>query len=84
MSAIQEATAKAAPNREEAAEMKTHFARIAMQFFADRVGGIADAVRKLSNADYARLYDEAYAQEVNSPNLLVRDALVHFRLPVAE
>ena len=65
-------------------EMKTHFARIAMQFFADRVGGIADAVRKLSNADYARLYDEAYAQEVNSPNLLVRDALVHFRLPVAE
>jgi hypothetical protein len=64
-------------------EMKTHFARIAMQFFADRVGGIADAVRKLSNADYARLYDEAYAQEVNSPKLLVRDALVHLRFPAA-
>ena len=63
-------------------EMKTHFARIAMQFFADRVGGIADAVGKLSDSAYARLYDEAYAQEVNSPNLLVRDALVHFRFRV--
>ena len=66
---------------ETTAEMKTHFARIAMQFFADRVGGIADAVRRLSNSAYANLYDEAYAQEVNSPKLLVRDALVHFRFP---
>ena len=64
-------------------EMKTHFARIAMQFFADRVGGITDAVKKLSDSTYARLYDEAYAQEVNSQNLLVRDALVHFRFPAA-
>jgi hypothetical protein len=67
---------------ETTSEMKTHFARIAMQFFADRVGGIADAVRKLSSSAYANLYDEAYAQEVNSPKLLVRDALVHFRFPV--
>jgi hypothetical protein len=66
---------------ETPAEMKTHFARIAMQFFADRVGGIADAVRKLPNTVYANLYDEAYAQEVNSPKLLVRDALVHLRFP---
>ena len=65
------------------AEMKTHYVRIAMQYFADRVGGIADAVRKLSNADYARLYDEAYAQEVNGTGLLVRDALIHFRFPIA-
>jgi hypothetical protein len=63
------------------AEMKTHFARIAMQCFADRVGGIADAVRRLSNSAYANLYDEAYSQEVNSSKLLVRDALVHFRFP---
>ena len=68
---------------ETTAEMKTHFSRIAMQFFADRVGGIADAVRKLSSSAYANLYDEAYAQEVNSQNLLVRDALVHFRFPAA-
>ena len=65
------------------AEMKTHFVRIAMQFFADRVGGIADAVHGMSNTNYAKLYDEAYAQEVNSPGLLVRDALVHFRFPIA-
>ena len=64
------------------AEMKTHIVRIAMQFFADRVGGIADAVHRLSNANYARLYDEAYAQEVNGSGLLVRDALIHFRFPV--
>lgn len=64
------------------AEMKTHFVRIAMQFFADRVGGIADAVRRLSDANYARLYDEAYAQEVNGTGLLVRNALIHFRFPV--
>jgi hypothetical protein len=68
---------------ETPAEMKTHFARIAMQFFADRVGGIADAVKGLSDSAYARLYDEAFAQEINSPKLLVRDALVHFRHPVA-
>ena len=67
---------------ETPSEMKTHFTRIAMQFFADRVGGIANAVQKLSDSDYARLYDEAYAQEVNSPKLLVRDALVHFRFPI--
>jgi hypothetical protein len=67
---------------ETTAEMKTHFVRIAMQFFADRIGGIADAVGKLSASAYANLYDEAYAQEVNSPSLLVRDALVHFRFPV--
>ena len=64
------------------AEMKMHIVRIAMQFFADRVGGIADAVHRLSNANYARLYDEAYAQEVNGSGLLVRDALIHFRFPV--
>jgi hypothetical protein len=50
-----------------------------MQFFADRVGGIGEAVQKLSNANYTGLYDEAYAQEINSSKLLVRDALVHLR-----
>jgi rhodanese-related sulfurtransferase len=64
---------------ETTSEMKTHFARIAMQFFADRVGGIGEAVQKLSNANYTGLYDEAYAQEINSSKLLVRDALVHLR-----
>ncbi|MBR5592026.1 MAG: hypothetical protein IKW38_05795 [Kiritimatiellae bacterium] len=67
---------------ETTAEMKTHFVRIAMQFFADRIGGIADSVQKLSNATYANLYDEAFAQEINSPKLRVRDALIHLRFPV--
>ena len=67
---------------ETTAEMKTHFVRIAMQFFADRIGGIADSVQKLSNATYASLYDEAFAQEINSPKLRVRDALIHLRFPV--
>jgi hypothetical protein len=40
-------------------------------------------VKGLSDSAYARLYDEAFAQEINSPKLLVRDALVHFRHPVA-
>ena len=46
--------------------------------------GIDNAIQKLSNANYARLYDEAYAQEVNSSNLLVRDALIHLRFPITE
>jgi hypothetical protein len=69
---------------ETSGELKTHFTRIAMQFFADKVGGIDNAIQKLSNANYARLYDEAYAQEVNSSNLLVRDALIHLRFPITE
>lgn len=54
-----------------------------MQLFLDRVGGIVDAVRRLSNPAYANLYDEVYAQEANSPKPLIRDALVHFRSTMA-
>lgn len=64
------------------AEMKKHYVNIAMQYFADRIGGIGEAVPKLSDTTYANLYDEAFAQEINSPKLLVRDALVHLRFPI--
>ena len=63
------------------AEMKKHYVNIAMQYFADRIGGIGDAVPKLSDTTYAQLFEDA-SKAANDSGLLVRDALVHLRFPI--
>lgn len=62
-------------------DTKMHFTRIAIQIFADRIGGIADAVKNLPKALFSQLYNEAYQSETNN-NLSVCDALVHLHYPL--
>lgn len=64
------------------AEMKKHYVNIAMQYFADRIGGIGEAIPKLSDTTYAELFRAAERIEANGSGLLVRDALVHLRFPI--
>jgi hypothetical protein len=64
------------------AEMKKHYVNIAMQYFADRIGGIGEAVPKLSGTTYAQLFADAEKLAANGSGLLVRDALVHLRFPI--
>jgi hypothetical protein len=61
-------------------EVKKHFVCIAMEFFADRIGGIADTVHKMPEATYQMLYNEAEDNDVGV--LSVRDALAYFRNPI--
>jgi hypothetical protein len=64
------------------AEMKKHYVNIAMQYFADRIGGIGEAVPKLSDTIYSQLFRSAEEMAANGSGLLVRDALVHLRFPI--
>ena len=52
---------------------------IAMEFFADRIGGIDDAVHKMSETTCQELYNEA--ADKDDGVLSVRDVLVYFRNP---
>jgi predicted unusual protein kinase regulating ubiquinone biosynthesis (AarF/ABC1/UbiB family) len=61
-------------------EVKKHLVCIAMEFFADRIGGIADAVHRLSDTAYQTLYREA--SENDNGNLKVCDILAYFRHPI--
>ena len=61
-------------------EVKKHFVCIAMEFFADRIGGIADAVHKMPETTYQMLYNDVGDNDVGV--LSVRDALAYFRHPI--
>jgi hypothetical protein len=61
-------------------EVKKHFVCIAMEFFADRIGGIADAVHKMPETTYQMLYNDVGDNDVGV--LSVRDALAYFRNPI--
>jgi hypothetical protein len=52
-----------------------------MQYFADRIGGIGEAVPKLSATTYSQLFEDA-SKVANDSGLLVCDALVHLRFPI--